>query len=84
MSEEKDSGYHVQDLCYKQIEMASSSNSFGAEVKTHKPIAIGYTPSQVGDTQEPTVEDAKDDYVSGEINIVELENKLEEIMEIDE
>lgn len=53
-----------------------------AERKSNKTIAVGYTPSEVKfnpDTQ--TVEDVKEAYVCGDIDILTLESKLEDILE---
>jgi len=75
-------GIHQKFLCKRCVEQMQITV---IEVMTNytksKPIAVGYTPSDVGDTQEPTLEEVKDDYVSGDIDIIQLENKLEGIIE---
>jgi len=65
-------------------EKVKPSVKWWAEPKSNKPIAVGYTPSEVGNTQEPTIEDVKNDYISGDISIIELENELEDIIEREE
>jgi hypothetical protein len=51
------------------------------KTNSKKSIAIGYTPSEVNQTQYTTIKEIKDAYVRGDIDIQILERKLEKLIE---
>lgn len=51
------------------------------KTNSKKSIAIGYTPSEVNQTQYTTIKEIKDAYVRGDIDMQTLERKLEKLIE---